>query len=403
MRTDNHSHIRNELERLLGEKESAHLDFKVDLHLESDGDKAEFTKDVLAIANTAEVGYIVTGVDSETGERRGVSERHTEERLNQILKDKTDPFLSVQYGEFEIDGKIHGIVRICGDDRPYVVAVPDRYGGQISTSRRKHVHVVRGTVFVRVGTQSIGTSRKHIDDMYQSSYGPIEEAEKIAREFFSVFQEEVASYDLPPDQTWVSAALYPARLVVPILDRDILSDPSFLDGFRDALLRIPYGLPERWLPNPYHRGASEDSVRINWGVDPNRPWMVLRVNVSGCLAWGRVFGTPGHQEIPLDDVQALLKFFIQAAGHIYEAYDTDQRIRRVKVFVGLRNFSNKRLVPCFRAVFGHKAFRRTNDPCQFPQDPLTSPTSALTSDPDGMAARLIDYVSRAADPIGPLP
>ncbi|MGB3904716.1 MAG: hypothetical protein WBB22_07315, partial [Anaerolineae bacterium] len=40
--------------------EGADLDYKQDLHLDTKGDKAEFVKDVLALANSADVGHIVT-------------------------------------------------------------------------------------------------------------------------------------------------------------------------------------------------------------------------------------------------------------------------------------------------------------------------------------------------------
>jgi len=396
MRADDQRFLRNELERLLNEKESPYLDFKLDLYLDSDGDRAEFTKDVLAIANTGEVGHIVTGVHPKTGQRSGISKHHTEERLNQILKNKTDPFLSVEYGEFEIDGKTHGIVRVSGDNPPYIVAVPDRYGGQISTSRRKHVYIARGTVHVRVGTQSIGASRKHIDDIYEISYAGKEKSESIAREFFAAFEEEVANYGLPIDQTWVWAGFYPARLVAPILDRDILSDQSFLENFRDFLMRTSLIGGDR-LPKPDDSAASEDSVRLSWGPDPNCPLIVLTVNVFGCVAWGHQFGVPGHREIPLEDLRGCLWSFVHSAAHIYEKYDADLRIATVKVFMGLKNFSNKPLVARFRAMAGRQ-FTRTKDPRRFPEDPLIHPTSALRTDPEGIAATLTDYVSRAAGP-----
>lgn len=397
MKADNQSSMRNELENLVGEKEAPHLDFKLDLHLESDGDKAEFTKDVLAIANTVELGYIVTGVDSETGERRGISERHTEERLNQILKDKTDPFLSVQYGEFDIDGTIHGIVRICGDNPPYLVAVPDRYGGQISTSRRKHVYIVRGTLFVRVGTQSIGASREHIDAMYERIYGGTERIESIAEKFFSAFEREIANYSGPADQTWVYAGFYPTRYAGSILDRDMLSNQDFLEDFRDVLMKIPYGIGLDWLPNPTRRWASENSVRSRWGR-AEFPGIVLWVDVFGCVAWIHAFGDPKHQQIPLDSLRAYLCFFIRSTGRIYEQYDAESRIATVKVFLGLQNFIKKPLVPRFRAMTG-QVFTRIKDPRRFPEDPISRLTSALRTDPEEIAAKLTDYVSRAAGPM----
>jgi predicted HTH transcriptional regulator len=80
-------------------EEGPSLDYKEDLPLQSDGDKAEFVKDVIALANSEEKAHIVIGVEDGTGKPVGFKTPHTVEQINQILKDKCDPPISVEYVE----------------------------------------------------------------------------------------------------------------------------------------------------------------------------------------------------------------------------------------------------------------------------------------------------------------
>jgi len=78
------------------EDEGPELDYKEDLVLEGDGDKAQFVKDVLALANSGGETQIITGVEDEARKLIGIKTSHTPEQLNEILKDRCDPPLRIE-------------------------------------------------------------------------------------------------------------------------------------------------------------------------------------------------------------------------------------------------------------------------------------------------------------------
>lgn len=141
-------------------KEGPTNDFKEDLPLGSEVDKAKFVKDVVALANSSQIAHIIIGVEDGTWRPIGINTSHTSEKLNQILKDKCDPPISVEYAIEEILHHRIGVIEIRGDNPPYVVAVPDRYGGLIE----------RGTVFVRNFNINQGCSRADLDRIYAAKY-----------------------------------------------------------------------------------------------------------------------------------------------------------------------------------------------------------------------------------------
>jgi len=141
-------------------QEGPTLDFKQDLLLATDVDKANFVKDILALANSSGTAHLIIGIEDETWKPIGIKTSHTTEQLNQILKDKCDPPLSVEYVEKEILHHTIGVIEIKGNNPPYVVAVPDRYGGIVE----------RGTVFVRNFNMNQGASRDDLDRIYSIKY-----------------------------------------------------------------------------------------------------------------------------------------------------------------------------------------------------------------------------------------
>lgn len=141
-------------------QEGPTLDFKEDLLLESDKDKAEFMKDIIALANSGGTAHIITGIEDDTWKPVGIKTSHTPEQLNQILKDKCDPPLRVEYVEKEILHYNIGVIEVVGDNPPYIVAVPDRYGGVIE----------RGTIFIRNFNMNEGARRTDLDQMYTAKY-----------------------------------------------------------------------------------------------------------------------------------------------------------------------------------------------------------------------------------------
>jgi predicted HTH transcriptional regulator len=80
-------------------REGVTLDYKRDLNLETKEAKAEFVKDVLALANSGRTAYIVTGIKDKTWEPVGISKSYSQAQLNQILQDRTDPPIRLEYAE----------------------------------------------------------------------------------------------------------------------------------------------------------------------------------------------------------------------------------------------------------------------------------------------------------------
>jgi ribosomal protein L7Ae-like RNA K-turn-binding protein len=142
------------------------LDYKQDLPLQSDGDKAEFVKDVIALANSGGIAYIIIGVEDGTGRPVGLKTLHTAEQMNQILKDKCDPPISVEYVERSILGYKIGVIEIKGENPPYVVSVPDKLGGPLSANPQKQFYIERGTVFIRNYNINEGAKRADLDKIY---------------------------------------------------------------------------------------------------------------------------------------------------------------------------------------------------------------------------------------------
>jgi len=152
------------------EDEGTTLDYKENLPVETNGDKAKFVKDVISLANSGETTHIIIGVEDGTRKLVGIKTHHEAEQLNQILRDKCDPTISVEYAERNIMGHAIGVIEIVGENPPYIVAVPDRFGGPLSSDPTKQFHIERGTVFVRNYNINEGAQRADLDKMYKVKY-----------------------------------------------------------------------------------------------------------------------------------------------------------------------------------------------------------------------------------------
>jgi hypothetical protein len=152
------------------EDEGPTLDYKEDLNLQTDGDKAQFVKDVLSLANSGQTAHIIIGVEDGTRKLVGIKTKHKAEQLNDILKGKCDPPLTVEYAEKTILGNEVGIVEFIGDNPPYIVSVTDQFGGIPTSNPQKSFYICRGTVFVRCFNKNEGTSRADLDKMYKVKY-----------------------------------------------------------------------------------------------------------------------------------------------------------------------------------------------------------------------------------------
>lgn len=141
------------------------VDAKQELTLEQVGDKAEFVKDVIAMANNREPSYLVIGLKNGAFSPVGTLSYHYEKNdLNQILADKVDPPLVVQYQEFTIGGNEYAVVEIVGYNPPYIVA-----RDLIHNRRdRKRVRIHKGTMYVRHEDRTEGISRAELEELFRS-------------------------------------------------------------------------------------------------------------------------------------------------------------------------------------------------------------------------------------------
>src|SRR5947209_3546833 len=122
------------------------VDAKQELSLTCNGEKAEFVKDVIAMANNAEKSYIVIGLQDGTFADIGnLSTHHLKNNLNQLLEGKIDPPVVIDYQEFTVNGNGYGLVEIVGYNLPYIIA----RDFTANPGDRKQTKIYKGTIFVR--------------------------------------------------------------------------------------------------------------------------------------------------------------------------------------------------------------------------------------------------------------
>ncbi len=136
------------------------VDAKADLILDEIGDKAEFIKDIVAMANNGEPSYIIIGLHDKTFKSVGKLVHHYDKNtLNQILAGKVDPPVTVGYREFELNGDEYAVVEVKGNDRPYIVAQDLIHG----PTDRKRSRIHKGTIYIRHEDRTTGISRTELD------------------------------------------------------------------------------------------------------------------------------------------------------------------------------------------------------------------------------------------------
>jgi predicted HTH transcriptional regulator len=102
------------IKQLLRREEGPKLDFKATLHLNTEGEKKELTKDVIAIANSrGGRGYILYGVEDKTKRLLGIEpgDFH-EEQIQQIIYNRSDPPVPVTVDFQEFQGVLLAVITI---------------------------------------------------------------------------------------------------------------------------------------------------------------------------------------------------------------------------------------------------------------------------------------------------
>ena len=136
------------------------VDAKRELILRQMGDKAEFVKDVIAMANNYAPSYLVIGLEDSTFSDVGQLPCHyTKNDLNQLLEDKIDPPVIIDYKEFKIEDNEYALIKIDGNNPPYIVARDIIHG----RSDRKRTRILKGTVYIRHEDRTVGISRAELE------------------------------------------------------------------------------------------------------------------------------------------------------------------------------------------------------------------------------------------------
>lgn len=166
------------------------LEAKELLRLHELGQKAEFVKDIVAMANNYKESHIVIGLADHTFEIIGINRGEiSQEQLNQIISGKIDPVISVRYDEVELeDAKLVAVITINGVNPPYFVS-RDVAHGQRDTKR---VSIRKGMSFVRRQDVIDGMVRSDLDRLIQGRKLDVQVNLKVSKKI----ADDVFDYDL---------------------------------------------------------------------------------------------------------------------------------------------------------------------------------------------------------------
>ena len=150
----------NLIKDLLKEWETTNVDFKRELHLNRDKEKAEFIRDILGIANTKSSGrrFLVIGFDNESRNFfETVDATITQERLEQILQAYCDLAPRIKYSQVPWQGGEVGLIEAIREPEKVPYKVGKALGGQGG--------IQPGEVFVRHGSHTEPPTERELLDL----------------------------------------------------------------------------------------------------------------------------------------------------------------------------------------------------------------------------------------------
>lgn len=143
------------------ENESTYIDFKA---VEYDKEKHEdFLKDIISMANSDFVGakYIIVGIKLKGDGSRsylGLDRLTDSATYQQLVSDKIEPELTIDYSSYDFKGVRLGIFTILNcDNKPYII-------------KNQYKKLTSGDSFIRVGTHQRKLNRSDLDKIYVSKY-----------------------------------------------------------------------------------------------------------------------------------------------------------------------------------------------------------------------------------------
>ncbi len=141
------------IKQLLRREENPKLDFKATLHLRTEGEKKELTRDVIAIANSrGGRGYIIFGIEDKTKKPLGIHlEDYKEEQIQQIIYNRSDPPVAVTVEFVEYQGVMLAVLTI------------------FKSHHKPHQMLNTGAFYIRRGSTTDVARRSEIAQMLQEN------------------------------------------------------------------------------------------------------------------------------------------------------------------------------------------------------------------------------------------
>lgn len=164
-----------EIDDLILEWETPSVDFKRELYLGNAGEKAEFIKDIIALANTQTEGrrWLIIGIDDKTRELyepQAAPDRgywHTQlnqNKIEHILSSYVAPYIEVRYELIEYrTGKV-GKIEVLRNPAKVPYRVIKSLGDKKDKSR-----IEANQIFVRHGSQTVQPDEEELDSLYEES------------------------------------------------------------------------------------------------------------------------------------------------------------------------------------------------------------------------------------------
>ncbi len=238
------------MRQLLRQEEGPKLDFKAMLHLETESEKKELVKDVIAIANTrGGRGHIVYGVEDKTKCMLGMQpENFTEEQIQQIIYNRSDPPVAVQVEFLSLDGFLLMSITI------------------FRSQHRPHQMLQTGAFYVRRGSTTDVARRDELAGMLQ---------ENGLFSFETVPVPGATMDDLMPEK--ISAYVYPSpKKDLPAPSMSLLEALGFVSDVGNSRYVPTIGAillfgkrPEIFFPQHHIRLVCGEWVEVVYGCVPD--------------------------------------------------------------------------------------------------------------------------------------
>ena len=138
------------LASLLEDWETPTTEFKRELRLNTKDEKAEFIRDVLALANTRASGqrHLITGFDNRTRQfTTTADDKVTQDTIENLLNEYSEPPVTVRYKRFQAESGVGdvGVLEVLRDRTQVPYRVARRLAGERKALEKSDVYVRHGS------------------------------------------------------------------------------------------------------------------------------------------------------------------------------------------------------------------------------------------------------------------